>query len=288
MTTLKNLARFALVAAAFTINQSAQAASWVATGSLGTARYMHSATLLPSGKVLVAGGNTYAGITNSVELYNPSLGTWTPAAPMNAARTLHTATLLSNGMVLVTGGISSVSSIKTAELYNPSLNTWTLIAPMATNRSYHSATLLPDGKVLVAGGFSSNPTVGSYVSLNSAEIYDPTAGTWTTTSTLTVARGYHKAVLLPSGQVLLAGGSGSTFNPFSSAELFTPATGKWTSTGTMQSPRAGFAALLLSNGKVLAAGGQDVNNNALNCRRLFKTGFLACSKPDGLLEAESA
>jgi N-acetylneuraminic acid mutarotase len=143
------------------MNQPTQAASWVATGSLGTARYYHTATLLPDGKVLVAGGSTSrdddfssSGITNSVERYAPSVGTWTPAAPMNIARSLHTATLLPNGLVLVTGGITTVGSTKTAELYDPSVNTWTLIASMTTNRVLHSATLLPNGKVLVAGGFS--------------------------------------------------------------------------------------------------------------------------------------
>ena len=272
MKTLKNLARFVMVAAALTINQPAQAGSWVATGSLGTARQLHTATLLPSGKVLIAGGNTVGssgGITNSVELYDPSAGTWTPAAPMNIARSFHTATLLPNSMVLVTGGIGNGGSTNTAELYDPSVNTWTLIASMTTNRVVHSATLLPNGKVLVAGGFSGNPPAGSFDISDSAEIYDPTAGTWTRTSALNTPRGYHKAALLPNGQVLLAGGSDSAFNPLSSADLFTPATGHWTTTGSMKSPRAGFAMLLLPNGKVLAAGGMVVYDAAGNTAELY-------------------
>ncbi|HPY31278.1 MAG TPA: kelch repeat-containing protein [Verrucomicrobiota bacterium] len=87
---------------------------------------------------------------------------------------------------------------------------------------------------------------------------------------LNVARGYHKAVLLPSGQVLVAGGSDSGFNHLSSAELFTPATGQWTMTGTMKSPRVGFAALLLPNGEVLAAGGQNPMDTALNTAELYR------------------
>ena len=114
---------------------------------------------------------------------------------MNIARYFHTATLLPNGKVLVTGGIVTGGSTKTAELYDPSANTWTLIASMTTNRSVHSATLLPNGKVLVAGGFAGNPLVSPANALASAELYDPTTGTWTSTSPMTTPRGYHKAAL---------------------------------------------------------------------------------------------
>ena len=45
--------------------------SWSAAGSLGTARYDHTATLLDNGRVLVAAGSSGTGITNA-EVYNPS------------------------------------------------------------------------------------------------------------------------------------------------------------------------------------------------------------------------
>jgi hypothetical protein len=244
----------------------AAAASWVATGSLGTARYLHSATLLPDGKVLVAGGSVVAGVTSSVERYDPSSGTWSPAASMNFPRSFHTATLLPDGMVLITGGFNAGGSLKTAELYNPTLNTWSLTTAMSTNRSVHSATLLPNGKVLVAGGFAGSPPANP---LNLAELYDPATGTWTSTGPMTTLRGYHKAALLPSGQVLIAGGADSAFNSISSGEVFTPATGQWTNTGVMKSARAGFAMLLLPNGKVLAAGGQYPQDVPLNTAELY-------------------
>jgi len=81
--------------------------AWTITGSLNTARYLHTVTLLPNGMVLVAGGldSNFTALA-SAELYDPASGTWTATGSLNTARTSHTATLLPNGTVLVTGGRS--------------------------------------------------------------------------------------------------------------------------------------------------------------------------------------
>ena len=78
--------------------------TWTATGSLNTARYDHTATLLPNGKVLVAGGYNAAAALSSAELYDPASGSWSATGSLNTARYAHTATLLPNGKVLVAGG----------------------------------------------------------------------------------------------------------------------------------------------------------------------------------------
>ena len=79
--------------------------TWTATGSLGTARHRHTATLLPNGKVLVAAGESMVAVLSSAELYDPASGTWTATGSLGTARSDHTATLLPNGKVLVAGGI---------------------------------------------------------------------------------------------------------------------------------------------------------------------------------------
>jgi N-acetylneuraminic acid mutarotase len=122
--------------------------TWSQTGDLNFAREYHTATLLPNGKVLVAGGGMYS---STSELYDPATGVWTQTGNLNFARSYHTATLLPNGKVLVAGGYGSSSYLVQSELYNPATGTWTQTGNLNFARSYHTATLLPNGKVLVAG-----------------------------------------------------------------------------------------------------------------------------------------
>src|SRR6266496_1031999 len=106
------------------------------TGSLGTARRSHTATLLPNGKVLVAVGLS-SGVVASAELYDPASGTWTATGSLGTARFSHTATLLPNGKVLVAGGVAAAS----AELYDPASGSWSATGSLATARASHTATL---------------------------------------------------------------------------------------------------------------------------------------------------
>src|SRR5215831_12305977 len=124
--------------------------TWTATGSLGTARDNHTATLLSNGKVLVAGGtNLSEPFLRSAEIYDPATGTWTATGSMVIKRKSHTATLLPNGKVLVVGGYNgSNGSLRSAELYDPAAGTWTSTGSLGQPRNFHTATLLPSGKVL--------------------------------------------------------------------------------------------------------------------------------------------
>ena len=146
---------------------------WSDAGYLNVGRYNHTATLLDSGKVLVAGGiyssDYYGGIVlNSAELYDPATRTWRAINNLNIARKGHTATLLENGRVLVTGGYNNFC-LNSAELYDPATGVWGSTASLKDIRLDHAAILLDNGKVLVTGGYND-------LSLNSAELYDQAIG----------------------------------------------------------------------------------------------------------------
>ena len=138
-------------------------------------RYSHTATSLPDGTVLVAGGIGSSGVLASAELYDPSTGSWTATGRITEARSGHTATLLPDGTVLVVGGGSSGGLLASAELYDPSTGTWTATGRTIEARLGHTATLLTDGRVLVAGGYRVDIS-GNFVNiLASAELYNRAA-----------------------------------------------------------------------------------------------------------------
>src|SRR5262245_54091774 len=233
---------------------------WKMTGSMYNARRLHTATLLPNGKVLVAGGfNGVVGrdsATNTAEIYDPASGTWRSTGNLQFARARHTATLLTNGQVLVVGGINDSQSalltvIDTAELYDPVRETWSSTGKLNWARSSHTATLLPSGRVLTAGG-----STGAFEILRTAELYDPVTGLWSATGNLNTPRWLHTATVLSGGNVLVAAGSKGDYPLLSTAELYDPATGIWKTTGDLNS-RDFYTATLLPNGKVLVAEGQD-------------------------------
>ena len=236
--------------------------TWSFTNGLRVPRHYHTATLLPNGKVLVAGGSDGTSLLASAELYDPATGTWTPTGSLMTARFWHTATLLPDGKVLVAGGGSNFVDVATAELYDPATGTWSATGSLITTRKQHSATALASGKVLVAGGRNLNNG-----SLASAELYDPGTGTWSNTGSLTIGReGVHTATLLPNGKVLVAGGRNG--DALASAELYDPATGTWNTTGSLVTARDLHSATLLPNGEVLVAGG-SLNNAYLGSAELY-------------------
>src|SRR5262249_7468058 len=86
-------------------------------------RKLHTATLLPNGLVLVAGGFRIAALSTA-GLYDPVTGMWATTASLGSARYAHTATLLPSGQVLVVGGVDvdgGFTILSSAELYDEAI-----------------------------------------------------------------------------------------------------------------------------------------------------------------------
>lgn len=233
--------------------------AWAATGALTIPRTFFQMVLLPNGNVLAAGGRNPPNVPGSgmtpalasAEVYNPTAGTWTATGALGSASEAFAMVLLSNGNVLAAGQgyLLSSQTLTTpatfqsfASVYNPAAGTWTATGAFNTPRIFFQMILLPNGNVLAAGGESQPPYGDS--PLASAEVYNPAAGTWTTTGPLTTPRANFEMVLLPNGNVLAVGGSDDNVT-LASAEVYNPAAGTWTATGPLATARGSFQMVLL-------------------------------------------
>jgi hypothetical protein len=262
--------------------------AWNATNHVANARSGHTATLLPSGKVMVTGGNNngapfnpLAFALNSTEVYDPSTGTWTFGNSMGVRRYGHTATVLPSGSILIAGGDTSAPwsgfVVPSTEVYNPATGVWAPSTAMAIARYKHSATLLASGRVLIAGGWDGYGYPGGYDGvgfpggydwsaypggvpgtrfLNNAEAFDPVSQTWAAAGNLASVRYAASLTELPSGKTLVVGGyDGLAFAVAPSSESFDPTLGSWTAGPQTITARHRHSATLLPSGAVLIAGG---------------------------------
>jgi hypothetical protein len=226
--------------------------NFTATANMISPRRYHTATLLPDGRILIAGG-TYSGnsAAASMELYDPSTGTFSPTGKMLSARSGHMASLLPNGEVLIAGGLNGSGCdlcpnfLIGAELYDPATGTFSATGDM--NRpSYelNAAILLPDVRVFIGGGPIS-------------ELYAPGTGTFIPTGGWNAISGWPDTqTLLTNGKVLVAGGDPEAFGAEVGAGLYDAVSGRFTPTGSMNTARDFHTATLLLDGTVLIAGGQ--------------------------------
>jgi len=252
------------------------------TGSMAFPRVLHAATLLSDGRVLITGGTTESAgggaATTSAELYDPRTGIFTSAGSLISDRAQHTATLLANGQVLIAGGWNGHAADAAddppwdplfAELYDPASGNFTATSTMSTTRIGHSAIRLPNGKILILGGIPNPQNLHQPVNPRYAELYDPTAHTFSPVGNLTVSQAGYSSTLLTNGKVLLAGGE-NLGRALGTAELLDPASGSLSATGGLVTERKGHTATLLLDGRVLITGGVDSNGNTLASAEVYK------------------
>ena len=240
-------------------------------------RISHTATLLPDGKVLVAGGDRCddagcSGRLLSAELFDPATETFSFTGSMAFVRTGHTATLLNNGTVLIAGGGDpDTGDADTAEIYDPDTGSFVRVGDMTEGRSLHTASLLTDGRVLIAGG---SPTPDGSYPVKTSELYDPSSATFSAAGNMPSEAASHTASILLDGTVLTVGGWGVACPGTETAvATFDPASNHFSPGVNLSQGRAGHTATTLNDGRVLITGGDYMD--VCNFQGFtFDTGFI--------------
>lgn len=260
----------ALAAAAVVLAVSAPVAGAAATrayivpwGQLGEQRGYATATPLPNGKVLVAGGYFFSSpqehqgqASDTAEIYNPTTGSSSPPfgtdATMTWRRYWDAAAPLADGRVLIVGGRfggESVAALSTAELYDPGTGEFTATGSMSVKRVQPFAAPLPDGRILVGSGFGNGFPV---TQPESTEIYDPLTGKFSPGPPLGEGFAGEFAAPLLDGKILVVDGGDPP-----KSEIFNPATGTFRPGPNMHSPGS-VAGASLSSGRVLVLAGSEI------------------------------
>ncbi len=245
--------------------------TWTQTaGPMNAARRSHTATLLPNGMVLIAGGgNGVSTFTQqpiqSAELFDPATGMFTLVGNMVTPRLGHSANELDDGTVLLSGGSSGTGTFfptNASEVYDPVTNTFTATAPMIYSHLAQIPGKLRDGRIVQGSAYYNPPhnSAGGIIT-NESEIFDPATRTWTSINPMFKKRIDIGAQGLLDGTLLIAGGvstkvgAGNLTFFQNSSEVYDPATGNWQLSGIMSTGRDEFSGLTLDDGRVMISGG---------------------------------
>ena len=200
------------------------------TGSMLSERAEHTATLLPSGDVLIVGGfnGHFADAPDDppwdpleVELFEPATGRFSEAGTDSTTRSGHGAALLWDGRVLLVGGVWDIQnrheqprSPQYSEFFDPWDRSFTSSSDIRFSQGGFTFTELSGRQVLVAGGSDANGPV------TSASVIDAANGSVAGTPGMLLPRMGHTATRLLDGRVLVTGGNNGQGTVYSSAEIF--------------------------------------------------------------------
>lgn len=231
------------------------------------ARYLHTATALADGNVLIAGGmcdvpkmgddSAPQQAFAPLSLWDSVNHGWLPAPALAQPRIFHSASLMADGSVIFAGGESDPALapeqvLSAVERY--AKGTMTTLPPMLRARAKHTATVMANGELLVVGGFDATGAP-----LASAELFNPAQQSWQALPAPKVARYGHSATLLDDGRVMVTGGLGADDKPIAATEVWDPRTQTWSASADLPTPLFGHGAARVASGDVLVAGGAWIN-----------------------------
>jgi hypothetical protein len=242
-------------------------------GPLLTARAQAQAVLLDTAEVLIAGGIDKTPKTlDSAELWDGTSEAWKVTDSMQSARVGYFLTNVPQTGAFAIAGITTATGIGTiaaSQVFQTSTHSWAPAPSLGTIRFDFAGAVLVGQKILVAGGFGG--ALGA--NLDTAEIYDPNAGAWAPSGTLSLPRAQLTLTALANGAAVAAGGAvmkdATTIESYAkSVDLYDATAKTWSKLADLSEARAAHTATLLTDGRLLVAGG-TAGAAALQTAELF-------------------
>ena len=234
-------------------NQTSQLYSdlkWTITGAPAVTRQFYDLTPLPGGKAAIIGGynSNISAALRDVEFYSTASNSWSAAAPLQIARVLPGVASLGAGRILVASSGGSYytpgtdpAAYRSTEMFDPLLNSWKFVGNLSSPARGGRAIALPSGDVLFTGTSSGSYNSSAFpLGLPVSETYSQLTATWSKTSLPSVPRTDPLLVLLPSGEVLMVGGTDPVFqyrNTTFPSEIYSPPLRSWRTAAAPLSPR---------------------------------------------------
>jgi hypothetical protein len=229
--------------------------SWETKAPMPTARGGAAVAAL-NGRMYVATGFGFSGLTNAVEAYDPATDMWSTKAPIPTARAYAGAAAIAGKLYVVGGCLFNDCRIGTTnilEIYDSATDTWSSGAPMQTARHAFAIGAI-GGKLYVAGGRQACPPCLDAVP---TEVYDPATNTWATKASIPTPRN-SAGYAVVNARLYVVGGSTGAGATNGEVEVYDPATDTWTAKATMLTPRTALGAESVG-GIVYAISGQTPN-----------------------------
>lgn len=196
------------------------AKAWEKLPPLPAPRWLHTATVMGDGRILVVGGTSERQEAEADELgipdtlvFDPKTRVWTKTGKLPTPRYGHQATWTDAGVIVTGGEIDGVgSSTAAVDCYDPKTATWSAFpaAPYATTA--HAVALLPDGRLVVTGGSDVFTDGALPFTVDGAYVLNPATRTYAKVRKMPYGRAGHSMLVAPKG-ILVMGGEGLPFKP---------------------------------------------------------------------------
>ena len=253
--------------------------TWTAVASMQKHRAGGTASLLPDGRVLVAGGTSGNGqnqlsdvtdilgtATRLTEIFDPATGTWSSGPDLQEPKAGAVATTLQDGRIMIAGGITHTyifgipipAFSNTACFYNPSAGAFDPKKTMVTKRALFAMTLLHDGRVLLAGGGGGD--ILNIGPIRQCEVFDPNSNSFNSVDPLSTSSCFAGCVTLKDGRALVVGGATGNIDdpiPIADCWIFEPSNNTMTSVASLNVEHGGGAVFLMEDGTVYVGGGES-------------------------------